>query len=183
MGPDQKKREDQGMVTWEKRQRETWGKTLAQMPFTRSRATIVCRCLRTQFCALHHRPSHPINGVSITHRHILGPVVLLRTQIEQRANHGPVDNFAYSFAATRNGSVDEHSEALAMSNIQRAVEPEFGRAFAYSRGPEHSAGSPMPAVPLNILLQPFPYPPGRSIPPLKILLPNPLDHLQLSVVQ
>ena len=88
---------------------------------------------------------------------------------KQRANHGPVDHFAHNSAAMRNGSVDEHSEAQAMSNIQRAVEPEFGREFAYNRGTEHPAGSPMPAVPLNIPLQPFACPPGRSIPPTENL--------------
>uniref|UniRef100_A0A7C9B0Q8 Uncharacterized protein n=1 Tax=Opuntia streptacantha TaxID=393608 RepID=A0A7C9B0Q8_OPUST len=74
----------------------------------------------------------------------------------------------------RNGSVDENNEAQAISNIQRVVEPEFGREFAYnSRGTEHPAGSPMPVVPLNTSLQPFAYPPGRSIPPTENLGTHP----------
>lgn len=93
--------------------------------------------------------------------------------IPWRANHGPVDHFAHNSAAMRNGSVDEHSEAQAMSNIQRAVEPELGREFAYNRGTEHPAGSPMPAVPLNIPLEPFAYPPGRSVPPTENLACQP----------
>jgi len=73
----------------------------------------------------------------------------------------------------RNGSVDENNEAQAMSNIQRVVEPEFGREFAYNRGTEHPAGSPMPVVPLNTSLQPFAYPPGRCIPPTENLGTHP----------
>lgn len=93
--------------------------------------------------------------------------------IPWRANHGPGDNLAHPCQAMRNGSVDENNETQAMTNIQRSVEPEFSRDFAYNRGTEHPAGPPMPAVPLNFPLHPFAYLPGRSIPSTENFAPQP----------